>query len=214
MAAVLMTLLLVACTQHGGTRDAAQEPFAPQAPAAERMTSRVPFGWVKIQESTTANLHLSEYVPADSPVASDDSLQWQQKISFEAMSAKGLPDPLEFTNGWAQEQASLCDEFRDHPVFSGFENGYPTVVRLLECGRNKRTNRPLVTMIKVVQGKTTLFTVTRIWRVSAADDDGASSMARTSARASSPAPQAAWASRPTPAPSARPASRRRRRSPR
>ena len=65
----------------------------------------------------------------------------------------------------AEQQREHCDNFQNHTVFAGFENGYPTMVQILECGNNKRTNKPLVTMIKAVKGNAAMYVVTRIWRL-------------------------------------------------
>ncbi len=127
----------------------------------ERLLAEVPEGWVTGLERHTGNLHLVEYFPADT------TSTWTEKLSVESLSGEGLPDPLDFVQGWALDQAELCEAFRDNPIFAGFENGYPTVVRMLECGRNKRTGKPLLTMLKVIKGNRSLYTITRIWRLPA-----------------------------------------------
>ena len=131
--------------------------------SGEQLSTHIPEGWLKIASSNTANLNIAEYVPPDT------GEQWQEKLSVEAMQGDLLPDPLEFVAGWASDQAEVCDHFSDHPIFAGFENGYASVVRLLEGGRNKRTGKPLVTMIKVIRGQDALYTVTRIWRLETFD---------------------------------------------
>ena len=145
----LTILLSISC--------AASEPN--QNAAEEHLKAEIPEGWARVLNSNTGNLILAEYIPADSPDP------WQQKLSIEVMSGSNLPDPLGFTAAWAQDQSELCEKFEDHPIHSGFENGYPTVVRMLVCGENKRTGKPLVTMIKVIQGNESLYTITRIWRL-------------------------------------------------
>jgi hypothetical protein len=125
----------------------------------EYLNTEIPIGWQQVLSSTNPNLRISEYLPSDS------AEEWVQKLSVEAMSGKPLPDPLEFVDSWAYDQSTLCDQFRDHTIFSGFENGYPSVVRMLVCGKNKRTGKPLVTMIKVIRGNQSLYTITRIWRL-------------------------------------------------
>ncbi len=139
-------------------------PSFAQASDTERLNAEIPEGWIPILHSNTGNLRLVEYVPENSPA------QWQQKISIEAMSGAGLPDPLTFVEGWAADQAGLCDDFLDNAIFAGFENGYATVVRLLECGKNKRTGKPLITMVKVIKGNKSLYTTTRIWRLEPAGE--------------------------------------------
>ena len=139
--------------------------------ASETLNAEIPEGWIVGNRSQGANLHLMEYFPADSPP------QWRDKLSVEAMSGVGLPDPLAFIDGWAADQAQLCELFQDFPIFAGFENGYATVVRLLQCGRNKQTGKPIVTLVKIIRGNKSLYTITRLWRLQEAlvpteDSDG------------------------------------------
>jgi hypothetical protein len=130
-----------------------------QASDTERLMAQVPDGWIKGVDKTLPNLQITEYFP---PETKDE---WIQKLSYEAMSGDGLPDPIEFTNGMAEQQSEFCDDFQNSTIFAGFENGYPTMVQILECGSNKQTKKPLVTMIKAVKGNAALYVVTRIWRL-------------------------------------------------
>lgn len=150
----ITTMLLGGC--------AIAEPSEPSEPAVlqdEHLKTEIPSGWVQVLNSKTPNLMISEYLPANSPDP------WQQKLSIEAMSAPQLPDPLQFVDGWAFDQSKLCNDFEDLPIHAGYENGYQSVVRMLVCGENKRTGKPLVTMIKVIRGNEALYTITRIWRL-------------------------------------------------
>lgn len=126
---------------------------------SERLHAEIPETWVKVVDRQAGNLHIQEYLPPESPIP------WQQKLSYEAMGGRGLPDPLVFVDGLAVEQKALCNGFEDTNIFVGFENGYPSVVRMLQCHENKRTGKPIVTMIKAIKGNAALYTVTRIWRL-------------------------------------------------
>lgn len=150
-----MAVSLTALAMQGVTA----QPDISEVTETEHLNTEIPVGWVQTVDSATANLRVSEYLPDKSPDP------WQQKLSIEAMTGDPLPDPLEFVDGWARQQAQLCDRFGDHPIHSGFENGYPTIVRMLVCGENKRTQKPLVTLIKVIRGNQSLYTITRIWRL-------------------------------------------------
>ena len=168
----LFTLLwlLTACAPEAAQESASQDkPTADEQAAVdammdtltgEHLQTQIPDGWARIRDSKTANLHISEYIPANTQG------DWQEKLSIEALQGEGLPDPIDFLNGWAHDQAQLCDEFVDSPIFAGMENGYEAIVRLLECRINKRTQLPIVTMIKVIRADEALYTITRIWRLS------------------------------------------------
>lgn len=126
--------------------------------STEHLKAEIPEGWVQVLNSKAENLYLAEYLPPDPPIP------WHEKLSIEAMSDPYLPDPMVFVDGWSHDQKQLCDDYADHAIFSGHENGYPVVVRMLVCGKNKRTGKPLVTMLKVILGNKSLYTITRIWR--------------------------------------------------
>lgn len=149
-------MLAALCLSGTATQSARAE-----VTAAEHLNTEIPEGWIQSVDSANLHLRVNEYLPAESPDP------WRQKLSIEALSGEPLPDPIDFVEGWAGQQAQLCHEFDDHPIYSGLENGYPTVVRMLVCGRNKRTQKPLVTMIKVIRGNQALYTITRIWRLEA-----------------------------------------------
>jgi hypothetical protein len=126
------------------------------------LNAEVPEGWEKRIDRTVGALKMAEFYPA----GADD--QWAQKLSIEALSGEDLPDPILFVEGLAEQQSLVCDEFTHNSVYSGFENGYPTAVHMLQCGKNKRTGRAIITMVKVIKGNTSLYTITRIWRLPAA----------------------------------------------
>ena len=127
--------------------------------AAEQLSADIPEGWLKLIDRSVGDLHIVEFYPPDSPE------EWEQKITVEALSGEDLPDPLVVAEGLAEEQRDVCNDFKDNNVYAGFENGYPTVVHMMECGQSQRTGKTLLTMIKVIQGNKALYTVTRIWRM-------------------------------------------------
>jgi hypothetical protein len=129
------------------------------ADETEQLRVDVPFDWVQVVDRTAGNLAITEYYPGNT---TDD---WQQKLTIEALSGEGLPDPLVYAEGLAEEQSEACNHFNDNAVFAGFENGYPTVVHMIECGQNKRTGKALLTMLKIILGNKALYTITRIWRL-------------------------------------------------
>jgi hypothetical protein len=131
----------------------------------EQLSAQIPNGWVHVRSNKLANLSSSEWLP------SGTIGDWQQKITLEAMQVDDLPDPIEFVRGLAESQQRVCSEFADHAVFAGFENGYPTTVHILECGINKRTQKPLLTMVKAIRGNAAFYTVIRIWRLEPAEEN-------------------------------------------
>lgn len=125
----------------------------------EHLITEIPESWLKIRDSKVANLHVAEYVPPDTVDV------WSEKLSIEAMQGDDLPDPLEFLDGVAADQAALCEGFSDSPIYAGYENGYETVVKLLQCRASTRTGKPIVSMLKAIRGNKSLYTISRFWRL-------------------------------------------------
>lgn len=132
---------------------------ATAAQAAEQLAAQVPEQWFMGVNKTVGELHIQEFFP---PGTED---YWEQKIVYESLTSDTLPEPIEYSQGLADQQAERCAAFKAADVFVGFENQYPTVVSVLECGSNNLTGKPLVTMLKVIKGNRSLYTVTRIWRL-------------------------------------------------
>ncbi len=127
--------------------------------AAERLTAHIPEGWIMGVDRAVGELKVQEFFPPGT------ESYWEQKVVYESLTTDTLPKPLEYSQGLADQQAERCEAFNAADVFVGFENQYPTVVSVLECGLAKLTGKPIVTMIKIIQGNTSLYTISRIWRL-------------------------------------------------
>ena len=127
--------------------------------AAEQLTGKVPEGWIMAVDKQVGELTVQEFFPPDT------SGYWSQKVVFESLTTADLPDPLEYAKGLATQQADRCEAFTQTNIFSGFENQYPTVVSVLQCGTNKLTGKPIITLIKLIRGNQSLYTISRIWRL-------------------------------------------------
>ena len=164
----LFTLCLAACSTETATTPDTPDPVEVmlETLTGEHLRTEIPETWLKIRDTKSPMLHLAEYVPPQTGEA------WTEKLSVESLLGDDLPDPLQFLQGMAADQSELCSEFSDSPIFAGHENGFETVVRLLECRVNECTQLPIVTMIKVIRGDEALYTVTRIWRLSEPAQEG------------------------------------------
>ncbi len=175
-----LSILLSACDRNGSAQtssevsgsgsDASPDNTQPSgAPAdsaepldvnAEHLLADVPEGWLKVYESLLDTQRMVEYVPEGS---SGDN--WQEKISFESFSHKPLPDPIDLVTSIARDQKETCEGFEDHNTFSGYENEYPTSVRLLVCKNDKLTHQGQVTLIKTILGEDNFYVITRARRI-------------------------------------------------
>ncbi|MEM7096730.1 MAG: hypothetical protein AAF541_00615 [Pseudomonadota bacterium] len=127
--------------------------------AAEQLTAKVPQGWILGLDNQVGELKVQEFFPPDT----ED--YWDQKVVYEALTTNDLPEALDYVDGLADQQAERCEEFQRRDIHVGFENQYPTVVSVLQCGINNLTGKPIVTLLKVVKGNRSLYTISRIWRL-------------------------------------------------
>ena len=139
----------------------------------ERLAVEVPEGWRQLLDRRVGALYLADYYPVadvDKLINSDPaeaSAAWADKLSVEILAVQPPPDPLVVVQSMTQSQIDACENPSDQGVFAGFENGYPTVVHILQCPSARATNRGLLTLVKVIQGDQALYTISRIWRVEA-----------------------------------------------
>jgi hypothetical protein len=160
----LVTLgLLVASGCSGADESAAT---ASTDASGERLLAAPPNGWKEVFSSDNQGLRMVEFIPDDQVNAA-----WQQKISFESSSSKPLPDPINFFEGLSVDQRGTCDGFESFAIFSGFENGYPTTLRLMVCKNSNIINQSQVTMLKAIQGKDNFYVISRAQRGSPLADD-------------------------------------------
>jgi len=134
-----------------------------------------PGGWVQIGGTVTRTLKMAGFVPAqrqqpadaDSAAAAErtEAIEaedgWQEKISFERLLGTPVADPLEYLDELRKDTQAACSDGAFHPIASGYENGYPSAVALIVCPRQAVSNTGQLTMIKVIQGNTAFYTITR-----------------------------------------------------
>ena len=143
------------------------EPATPTGPSTgERLLAEAPSGWKEVFTSNNPGLRMVEFIPEDQANAS-----WEHKITFESLSGKPLPDPIEFLKGLSADQSGTCDGFESFSTFSDFENGYPTTVRLMICKHSDIINQSQVTMLKAIQGEENFYVITRAQRGPPLADD-------------------------------------------
>lgn len=139
----------------------------------ERLHAEIPAEWVQLLDRQAGDLYVAEYYPPEDVAIlaanTNGRPQWQRKLSIEVLASESLPDPLIVAGGLIETQAGTCDAFSEQGIFSGFENGYPTTVHMLQCPRSKGTEYGFLTVIKVIKGNEGLYTITRVWRTAASD---------------------------------------------
>lgn len=165
---LLLSLAITAGCGQSEVTDSAQPAARTGSSTGERLLADAPSGWKEVFSSNNPGLRMVEFIPEDQTNAS-----WQHKITFESLSGDPLPDPIEFLQGLSVDQSGTCDGFESFNTFSGLENGYPTMVRLMVCKRSDIINQSQVTMLKAIQGEENFYMITRAQRGPPLADDTA-----------------------------------------
>jgi hypothetical protein len=165
---LFLNLAIFAGCSQGKMAESAETGSTTSQSTGERLLADAPSGWKEVFNSDNPGLRMVEFIPENESNAS-----WQHKITFESLKGKPLPDPIEFLKGLSADQSGTCEGFESFSTFSGFENGYPTTVRLMVCKRSDIINQSQVTMLKAIQGKENFYVITRAQRGPPLADDTA-----------------------------------------
>lgn len=162
----LLGMQLMLSSGCSGANESSADGAGSASASDERLLAAPPSGWKEVFSSDNSGLRMVEFIPDEQNNAS-----WQQKISFESSSGKPLPDPIDFLEGVSVDQSGTCDGFESFTTFSGFENGYPTTVRLMVCQNSTIIDQSQVTMLKAIQGKDNFYVISRAQRAPPPADD-------------------------------------------
>jgi len=126
----------------------------PEFDTTERLIAQPPSGWIRTYQLNQEGERISEFSPAD-----EDKNKWVNKISFESSLALQHADPIELLLKDAEEYKKRCNFVQHFNLFSGYENSYPTSLRLIMCGKSKQLDTGEVSMIKAIQGDEHFYVV-------------------------------------------------------
>lgn len=157
------TLFLAAAVLAAGAAGAEGAEGDAVDPGGDSLVMRAPEGWVPAHEDRSEALYELVFLPADQTL--DD---WQQKLTIQAFLnlTKRRPElsPADFAENLARHWNQSCDRFGASPISAFQERGYATAVRLLFCPRNRGGQVGSVSMIKIMQGRASMYMFERSWR--------------------------------------------------
>lgn len=125
-----------------------------EAPMTEQLMATPPKGWQRIYQFNNQLTRISEFVD---PEETDE--KWTTKVAIESYSHLSHMDPIEVLLADAERQQQNCKQLQHFNLFSGYENGYPTSVRLVMCGENETTHIGEVKISKAIAGEKQLYVV-------------------------------------------------------
>lgn len=135
------------------------EPVAPEpgpkqevSVSGETLLAVPPPKWTESFAMNRNGLRMNEYSPpVEEPI---------ETVKFESIREDPVSDPIDFLLGLVETRRPGCEHFEDYNTFSGYENGYPTSVRLLVCARDNATDKASVMLIKAIAGDENFYSVT------------------------------------------------------
>ncbi len=148
-------LLSVGCQPKSDT-SADHTPLAKAAAeevvADEQLWLTPPEGWTLIANREKTIRHLRYLDPNDT----------NQSLTVESRdnTTLGTPaaDPLDVLKALAENEQRHCSKAKDFNTFTGFEEGFGTVVRLFICEPNELASGRL-RLLKIIQGKQKTYLV-------------------------------------------------------
>jgi len=147
---------------------ASKEPSAGKEPSekkkqpasSERLIATAPDKWILVYQMNNNSSRLSDYVPPDET----DEI-WSTKLSFESFRDMIDLDPIQILLAEAANDNEHCKFIQHFSLYSGYENNYPSSVRLFFCGENTFVNKGEIKMVKAIQGDDYFYLVKIVKRV-------------------------------------------------
>src|SRR4029079_8315036 len=104
------------------------------------------------------DMQITEMVPSKETVN-----DWTEMVTVQIFF--GLKTtPAQFKANIEKGWVSACAGGRAHPVSGDAENGYPALIWVLSCERNRKTGKPEIAWFKAVQGSDSLYVVQKAFR--------------------------------------------------
>ena len=162
LACLAVLLTLTGCSsQPGPATPAAGRQAAQQPASAERLIAVTPTAWQRIYQINSDQVRISDFVPQGQVAAN-----WSNKLSFESFAADELmTDPIAVLLSEAEGDEKRCTFVQHFNIYSGYENGFETSVRLFLCGENTFAGMGEVKLVKAIRGRSDYYFVRVIQRL-------------------------------------------------
>ena len=126
----------------------------------EQLLAAAPEAWKVTNTKQYTSMRIVELVPPDSNTSS-----WAEKLSIESFSTNPLPDPIQLLDTKQQNLKYECEQLESRVTYSGYENNYPTSIRLFNCNRDKLTQMQKILLVKAILGNEHVYIVSREMRL-------------------------------------------------
>lgn len=147
------TMLLALAT----STTAAEEQLAT---STEKLLAEPPPDWTEIYQINNVDTRIIEFVPPD-----QSAKHWTTKIAFESFRRLTDADPIKVLLQEVEQSKKKCSFVQHFNLFSGHENGYPTSIRLIMCGKNENLDKGEVELVKAIKGNDYFYIVRFVDRI-------------------------------------------------
>jgi hypothetical protein len=125
----------------------------------ENLLTTMPSGYEVGFRDQNNNSQINEWVPAGETVEN-----WTEMVTVQVFHNLKVP-PETFMRDLEKRWISACpDADKAQTIARGLENGYPTLVWLLNCPLNPATGKPEVTWFKALQGNDSFYVVQKAFK--------------------------------------------------
>lgn len=154
------TLLFLTLVLSGCTSQAPDESKA-AVDTLEQLLIAIPQDWKRIYSLNTAKTRLVDFVRAE-----ESADAWTTKLSVESYLSDDISgDPISLLMSEAQSDMNRCNFVQHFNIHAGFENGYPSAVRLFMCGENAFSGMGEIKLVKVISGNDYLYSIRILRRI-------------------------------------------------
>jgi hypothetical protein len=125
----------------------------------ENLLAGLPSGYKVGFHDKQSNLDMTEFVPAKETVEN-----WTEMVSVQIFYGLKIT-PEQFMRSLESRWRGACPGAGDaQPVVGGPENGYQTLLWILDCPKNPGTGKPELTWFKAVQGNDSFYVVQKAFK--------------------------------------------------
>lgn len=125
----------------------------------ENLLAAEPPGYKVGFHDKKSDLQMTEWLPANQTVEN-----WTEMVTVQVFYGLKIA-PEQFMHQLEGRWRGVCPGAGDaQPVVASVENGYPSLLWILDCPRNPATNKPELTWFKAVQGNDSFYVVQKAFK--------------------------------------------------
>jgi hypothetical protein len=125
----------------------------------ENLLAGAPPGYKIGFQDKNNDLQMTEWVPANQTVEN-----WTEMVTVQVFYGLKIT-PEEFMHQIEQRWRNACPGAGDaQPIVGSVENGYPSLLWILDCPKNPATDKPEMTWLKGVKGNDSFYVVQKAFK--------------------------------------------------